>query len=169
MPGARVQTVAAGGLWIVRLDSTGPHNRRWLDGHGEVSARDIDDVEAALRGAPAGLQSVLMLHHHPLPLAEDHPMEQLVSLLGWPNARELRNGPALLGRIRGLCDVVLHGHRHVPAELNPWPADDRPLRIFSGGSSTLQRQFRIFRSPRAPACWIPLGQPEALVPDLMPA
>ena len=69
MPGARVQTVAAGGLWIVRLDSTGPHNRRWLDGHG----------------------------------------------------------------------------------------------------STLQRQFRIFRSPRAPACWIPLGQPEALVPDLMPA
>lgn len=169
MPGARVQAAAAGGLWIVRLDSTGPHNRRWLDGHGEVGARDLDDLEAALRRAPAGAMSILMLHHHPLPLAHDHPMEGLVSLLGWPNARELRSGPALLARIRGLCDAVLHGHRHLPAELNPWPADARPLRIFSGGSSTLQRQFRSFRSPRAPACWIPLEQPEALLPDAIPA
>lgn len=169
MEGPRVQAAQAGGLWIVRLDSTGPHNRRWLDGHGEVTARDVGEVVSALQGAPAGLESVLLLHHHPVPLAHDHPMERLVSLLGWPNARELDTGGLLLSRIRGLCDAVLHGHRHVPAEINPWPADGRPLRIFSAGSSTLQRAFRSFRSATAPACWIPLDEPGALLPDPVPA
>ena len=162
MHGGRVQTALAGGLFIVRLDSTGEHNRRWLDGHGEITGRDIDEVEAALRGAPAGAQTILMLHHHPLPLAHDNPVEALVSLLGWPSARELQNGGLLLSRIRGLCDAVLHGHRHVPAEMAPWPSDPRPLRVFSAGSSTLQRSFRVFRSARAPACWIPLDEPAAL-------
>jgi Icc protein len=153
MDGPRVQAEQRGTLWIVRLDSTGPHNRRWLDGHGEVTERDLDDVEVALRDAPAGTQSVLMLHHHPLPLVHDHPAELLVTLLGWKSARELDTGKALLSRIRGLCDVVLHGHRHVPAEISLWPEDTRPLRIFSAGSSTLQRRFRAFRSARLPACW----------------
>lgn len=156
MPGPRVQAVQRGALFVVRLDSTGPHNRRWVDGHGEVTERDIDDVEAALRGAPSGTQSVLMLHHHPLPLPHDHAAERLVTLLGWKSARELDTGRVLLSRIRGLCDAVFHGHRHVPAQINPWPADARPLRIFSAGSSTLQRRFRTFRSARVPACWIEL-------------
>ena len=86
-------------------------------------------------------------------------MERLVTMLGWPNARELGTGASLLERIRGLCDAVLHGHRHLPAELSPWPDDARPLRIFSAGSSTLQRSFRRFRSPRTAACWIPLEEP----------
>lgn len=153
MDGPRVQAEERGGLFIVRLDSTGPHNRRWVDGHGEVTGRDVDDVEAALRSAPSGTESVLMLHHHPLPLAHDHPAELVVTLLGWKSARELDTGRLLLSRIRGLCDAVLHGHRHVPAEISPWPSDARPLRIFSAGSSTLQRQFRTFRSARLPACW----------------
>jgi 3',5'-cyclic-AMP phosphodiesterase len=159
MEGPRVQAWQMDGLWIVGLDSTGPHNRRWLEGHGEVSERDIDDVESALREAPPGSQTILMLHHHPLPLVHDHPMERLVTMLGWPNARELGSGGRLLSRIRGLCDVVLHGHRHLPAELSPWPSDLRPLRIFSAGSSTLQHSFRSFRSATAPACWIPLEDP----------
>ncbi len=158
MTGGRVQAAQAGGLFIVRLDSTGEHNRRWLDGHGEITGLDIDEAEAALRGAPPGAQTIL---NHPLPLAHDNPVEALVSLLGWPSARELRNGALLLSRIRGLCDAVLHGHRHVPAEIAPWPSDPRPLRIFSAGSSTLQRSFRAFRSARAPACWIPLDEPAA--------
>ena len=164
MPGPRVQAEARGGLYIVRLDSTGSHNRRWYDCHGEVTEQDIDEVVAAFRRAPATLQTILMLHHHPVPLAHDNLGERLVTLLGWPNARELRTGALLLSRIRGLCDAVLHGHRHVPAEINPWPTDVRPLRIFSAGSSTLQRTFRAFRSATAPACWIPLHRPEAFVP-----
>jgi Icc protein len=158
MPGPRIQTEQRGDLWIVRLDSTGLHNRRWLEGHGKVSEQDIDDVEAALRAAPAGMQTALMVHHHPLPLAHDHPMELLVTMLGWPNARELSSGLMLLQRIRGLCDVVLHGHRHVPAELSPWPADERQLRLFSAGSSTLQRCYRTFRSATGMACWKPLDE-----------
>lgn len=169
MRGARVQAEQRQGLWIVRLDSTGSHNRRWLDGHGEVTKRDLDEVEAALRRAPADTQSILMLHHHPLPLAHDHPLEHLASLIGWPNARELSNGDELLSRIRGLSDAVLHGHRHVPAEINPWPSDARPLRIFSAGSSTLQRRFRTFRSARLPACWISFEEPGALLPEPIPA
>jgi Icc protein len=156
MPGPRVQAERSAGLWIVRLDSTGLHNRRWLEGHGKVTGQDIDDVEAALKAAPPGLQTVLMLHHHPLPLAHDHPMELLVTMLGWPNARELTTGVALLTRIRGLCDVILHGHRHVPAERSPWPSDARPLRLFSAGSSTLQKTFRSFRGATGAACWMPL-------------
>ena len=169
MHGPRVQTEVHGGLFIVRLDSTGPHNRRFMDGHGQVTLRDIEQVEDALRGAPVGSQTILMLHHHPLPLAHDHPLEMLATLIGLPNARELRHGRLLLSRIRGLCDAVLHGHRHVPAEINPWPSDERPLRIFSAGSSTLQRRFRVFRSARQPACWIPLERPASLVPQPMPA
>jgi 3',5'-cyclic AMP phosphodiesterase CpdA len=169
MDGPRVQAHEAGGLWIVRLDSTGPHNRRWLEGHGEVSERDVDDVEKALRDAPPGAQAILMVHHHPVPLAHDHPMERLVTMLGWPNARELDTGGLLLSRIRGLCDVVLHGHRHVSAEINPWPADARPLRIFSAGSTTLQRSFPSFRSAKAPACWIPLDEQSASLPEPIPA
>ena len=159
MSGPRVQAERRGGLFIVRLDSTGPHNRRWYDCHGEVTEQDVDDVVAALRRAPPALQTILMLHHHPVPLAHDNPIERLATLLGWRNARELRTGGILLSRIRGLCDAVLHGHRHVPAEINPWPSDVRPLRIFSAGSSTLQRTFRAFRSAIAPACWIPLQEP----------
>jgi len=167
MEGARVQVVHSGGLWIVRLDSTGPHNRRWLDGHGDVTMQDIDDVEAALRRAPAGAQTILMLHHHPLPLAHDHPMELLVTLLGWPSARELGTGNLLLSRVRGLCDAILHGHRHVPAEFNPWPKDTRPLRIFSAGSSTLKGNFRSFRSATAAACWITLAEPHVARPVVL--
>jgi 3',5'-cyclic AMP phosphodiesterase CpdA len=169
MEGPRVHAERAGGLWIVRLDSTGPHNRRLIDGHGEVTERDIDEVEASLRAAPAGSQTILMLHHHPLPLAHDHPVERMMTLLGWPNARELATGGLLLSRIRGLCDAVLHGHRHVPAEISPWPSDARPLRIFSAGSSTLQRTFRSFRSATAPACWIRLDGMDGLLPDPIPA
>ncbi|HTO95431.1 MAG TPA: metallophosphoesterase [Myxococcales bacterium] len=169
MQGPRVQAEQRGGLFVVRLDSTGEHNRRWYDCHGRVDEEDIRAVEAALLSAPAGLQTVLLLHHHPLPLAHDNPVERLATWLGWPNARELDRGRLLLSRIRGLCDAVLHGHRHVPAEINPWPLDARPLRIFSAGSSTLQGAFRTFRSAKAPACWTPLADPDVFLPVPLPA
>jgi len=57
MPGERVQAAAHGGSWVVRLDSSGPHNRRWIDSHGLVTPGDVDAVEAALRAAPAGMQT----------------------------------------------------------------------------------------------------------------
>jgi Icc protein len=169
MFGPRVQAEAYDGLWIVRLDSTGPHNRRWLEGHGLVTEGDVKAVVEALRAAPPFAQTILMLHHHPLPLVHDHPMERLVTMLGWPNARELGSGGLLLSSIRGLCDAVLHGHRHLPGALSPWPSDPRPLRVFSAGSSTLQRTFRAFRSARTAACWFPLEEPPAMLGQPIPA
>ena len=141
MPGFRVQAGLRAGAWVVRFNSTGPHNRRWLDGHGLLTAVDIADCEAALRAGPRGAPRLLVMHHHPLPLPDEHLMERLVTKLGWPNARELPLGRDLVERLRSCCDALLHGHRHVPGELLPLP----PVRVLSGGSSTELRGFRVLR------------------------
>ena len=64
--GARVQTAVAAGLFMVRFDSTGPHNRSWLSGHGAMSLTDIEDIVAAVERAPPEHTVALLLHHHPL-------------------------------------------------------------------------------------------------------
>lgn len=141
MPGFRVQAALRAGAWVVRFNSTGPHNRRWLDGHGLLTAVDLADCEAALRAAPRGVPRLLVMHHHPLPLPDEHLMEKLVTRLGWPNARELALGSELVGRLRCSCEALLHGHRHIPAE----HAARGPLRVLSGGSSTQRRGYRLLR------------------------
>jgi len=155
MPGERVQVSAGQGLWMVRCNSTGPHNRRWWDSHGLLRPADVDAVVEALDSAPAGATRVLLLHHHPLPLPEEDLFERLVSRLGWPNAAELPLGLELLRRVRHRCDLVLHGHRHAPAELRPF-ACEAPLRVFNGGSSTELQAFRVFDvdGGRVDTCWI---------------
>lgn len=162
MPGFRVQTVQRPGLWIVRFNSTGPHNRRWLDGHGLLTAADIADVDAALARAPRGSLRVLAMHHHPLALPDEHIMEKLVTRLGWPNARELPLGQELIESLRGRCDVLLHGHRHVPAELWPFAEGERRLRIYSGGSSTELLRCRIIDAKSAQ--WLECGDRRAAEP-----
>ncbi len=143
MPGFRVHARAHGAAWVVRFNSTGPHNRRWLDGHGLLTQGDVQDIEQALRAGPRGAARLLVMHHHPLPLPDEHVMEKLVTRLGWPNARELARGPELIEKLRFSCDAVLHGHRHVPAETAPFPGE--PLRVFNGGSSTELLRCRILR------------------------
>jgi 3',5'-cyclic AMP phosphodiesterase CpdA len=154
----RVRGERRGGLYVVRADSTGPQNRRRLDGYGSLSDSDLHAIEAALLDAPAGLQTVLMLHHHPLPLPDEHPVEWLLTQIGSRCSRELRKGATLLSRGRGLCDVVLHGHRHRAAEHSPFPRDPRPLRVVNAGSSTLLGRFRAFASAREPGRWLGLAQ-----------
>jgi len=155
MPGKRVQVSAAHGLWMVRCNSTGPHNRRWWDSHGLFTPADLQAVVEALDSAPAGSTRVLLLHHHLLPLPEEHLFERLVSRLGWPNAAELPLGVELLRRVRHRCELVLHGHRHAPAELRPFTCE-APLRVFNGGSSTELHGFRVFDvdGRRVDTCWI---------------
>jgi len=155
MPGERVQVSARQGLWLVRCNSTGVHNRRWWDSHGLLRSADLDAVVEALDSAPAGSTRVLLIHHHPLPLPEEHLFERLVTRLGWPNAAELPLGLTLLRRVRHRCDLVLHGHRHTPAELRPFPCE-APLRVFNGGSSTELEGFRVFDvdGRRVDTCWI---------------
>jgi len=139
MGGGRVRAEEHGGLFVVRFDSTGPHNRRCFDSHGLMDEADMDGICAALDRAPRGTLRVLAFHHHLLPLPDDHLMERIATRLGLPNASELSRGRELLERIQGRCDLVLHGHRHRPAEI-----ESGSVKIFNGGCSTGLQACRIF-------------------------
>jgi len=82
---------------------------------------------------------VLAFHHHLLPLPDDHLMERIATRLGLPNASELARGAELVERLQGRCDLVLHGHRHRPAEISVGS-----VQVFNGGCSTGLQACRIF-------------------------
>jgi len=143
MAGSRVQAELRPGMLVVRLDSTAAHNRRWIASHGALTAEDVAAVERAVEAAPPGVLVALMLHHHLLPLPEDHLGERLATLLGWPHAAELELGRELVERLRGRCDLVLHGHRHAPGEVVLLPRAGRPLRILNAGSTPAEGRARL--------------------------
>ncbi|HZZ84135.1 MAG TPA: metallophosphoesterase [Anaeromyxobacteraceae bacterium] len=143
MDGGRVAVARLSGLYTVRVDSTAPHNRNLIQGHGLLTPADLDAVSHALAEAPAGALVAVMLHHHLMPLPEEDLAERLASFFGWPFAAELPLGPALLETLRGRCDLVLHGHRHVTSGAVLGELSDRPLQVLNAGSSTLTRQARI--------------------------
>lgn len=142
--GARVQAETRAGLHVVRVDSTGPHNRFLLAGHGDVCDAVIDDVARAVQEAPPRHLVVVTLHHHLLPLPEETLPERLATRLGLPYAAELRFGTRLLARLRGRCDLVLHGHRHVPRAATLFAGDPRPLGLYNAGSTPALGRFRVF-------------------------
>ncbi|HEU4385014.1 MAG TPA: metallophosphoesterase [Anaeromyxobacteraceae bacterium] len=140
MPGRRVQAEERDGLYLVSLDSTAAHNRSLLTSHGHVDQADVEAVAAALDDAPPGALRVLGLHHHLTPLPGDFLHESLASWLGIVWCDELAAGEALLTRIRGRCDLVLHGHRHVPRQSVAFGA----MPIYNAGASTQLGRVRIF-------------------------
>src|SRR5512137_664478 len=137
MRGGRVAITSAPGLHVVRIDSTAPHNRSLIDGHGALCRQDVADVRLALDEAPSDALTVVMLHHHVLPLPVEDLAERLATLVGLPCADELPLGEDLLGEIHGRCRLVLHGHRHVPAEFRVALPREAPMRILNAGSSTI--------------------------------
>ena len=139
----RVTAEEHGGLYVVRFDSTGPHNRRFYDSHGQMDGRDMDEICAAFDRAPRGALRVLAFHHHLLPLPDDDLVERIATRLGLPNAAELARGAELVERLQGRCDLVLHGHRHKPAEI-----EAGSVRIYNGGCSTGLQACRIFAAAR---------------------
>lgn len=143
MSGPRVQLEARPGLLAIRLDSTAPHNRKLLCSHGDLTEEDMDSVLRAAAGARPDTLVVTMLHHHLHPLPEDHLGEKLVTLLGWPNASELARGRELLERLRGRCDLVVHGHRHVTGELHLPARSGRPLRVLNAGCTPELGRVRV--------------------------
>ncbi|HVZ71336.1 MAG TPA: metallophosphoesterase [Polyangia bacterium] len=143
MPGARVQTVTADGLYIVRVNSTGDHNRSWIQGHGILHEADLDAVDAALDETPRDHLAVIALHHHVVPLPEEHAAERLSNFLNLPFTIELGRGRELLQRLRGRCGLVLHGHRHVPRGVR-LQEGMHTVRIFNAGSSTILGGARVF-------------------------
>lgn len=158
----RVQVDASPGLFVVRLDSTAPHNRSLVDCHGRLSPRDIAEVESALARAPLGSLVVLLLHHHLHPLPGEDIFERFSAWAGWPYADELRLGGSLLHRLAGHCDLVLHGHRHRPGELVLAADGPRPLRVLNAGASPAQRGARVFACEGGRIVserWLPAGVP----------
>lgn len=153
MRGGRVAVASFPGLHVVRVDSTAPHNRSLVDGHGELSPRDVADVEQALAGAPRGALPVVMLHHHVLPLPVEDLAERLATFVGHPCAEELPLGEDLLGRVAGRCRLVLHGHRHVPAEFRVEVPAGAPLRILNAGSTTALGRARILAHAGGQLAW----------------
>jgi 3',5'-cyclic AMP phosphodiesterase CpdA len=143
MPGPRVQVDVRPGLYIVRVNSTAPHNRSWLNGHGSLDESDLVAIDAALAAAPMGHLVVIALHHHVLPMPEDHAMERLSSWLGFAYTAELERGRDLVARVHGRCDLILHGHRHTPRGVRLFGAP-RPIHVFNAGCSTELGRVRVF-------------------------
>ena len=141
--GRRVTATWNPGLWLVAVDSTGPHNRFLLTGHGALDERDLDEIDEAVDSAPVGALTVVALHHHPLPAPGEMLIERVAGWLGMPNAAELPRGPELLARLLGRCDLVLHGHRHRPAAALLGDGT-RPLGVYNAGSSTELGRVRLF-------------------------
>ncbi len=144
MPGCRVDVHSTDGLHVVRVDSTGPQNYSFVAGHGEIDQEIVDRVGIALQNASEDCLRVALIHHHPLPLPEETLVEWFVEKMGWPYAAELSLGRRLLDRAAGICDLVLHGHRHIPREIC-FATGERPLLVYNAGSSTELMRFRVFR------------------------
>jgi 3',5'-cyclic AMP phosphodiesterase CpdA len=147
--GMRISRTTTDGLCIVRVDSTGPHNRSWRSSHGVIEREDIAQVEGMLHDVPRECMTVVALHHHVLPLPEDTLPERLASRLGSLNTSELQLGPELVRRLCGRCDLLLHGHRHVPYQTSLClPEQPRPLHILNAGSSSELGAMRVFSHTR---------------------
>lgn len=144
MVGSRVGVADLAGLHVVRVDSTAPHNRSLLAAHGLLDRRDLFEIDAALGEGAPGMLSVVMLHHHVLPLPADDLAERLSGWLGLPNAGELETGGDLLSIARGRCDLVLHGHRHVPSASTHFQTDFRPIAVVNAGCSPDRGGTRVF-------------------------
>lgn len=172
MPRERVDVWSRGGLHVVRIDSTGPQNRWLLGSHGRLTREDLEAIDAALDGAPAGATVAAVLHHHVLPLPEDQLAERLATLVGLPCASELAAGARLLELLRGRCDLVLHGHRHRPYDVLLDAGGPRPLRVLNAGSSTALGRVRAMRVRPGGGWaerWIGLEQPTPVGLPWLPA
>lgn len=150
MQGERVRASVRPGLFLLEIDSTGPHNRVMWQGHGMITRADLSAIDEAISLAPADHLVVVLLHHHPLPLPEESALELLSNWVGLPFADELHAGRDLLSLVHGRADLVLHGHRHVPAVRTL--EGSRPLAIYNAGSSTELARVRLFVHHRGRLC-----------------
>jgi 3',5'-cyclic AMP phosphodiesterase CpdA len=154
----RVDPVSKQGLFLVRVDSTGEHNRAFLQAQGDLCRRVLREVDEALDRAPKGALVAVLLHHHVFRLPEDLLIERMVRRLGFGYTKELPLGAELLEVVRGRCDLVLHGHRHNPTSRSLWEDEVRPLTIYNAGSSTHLEGVRLFTHSEgrltAPVQWL---------------
>jgi 3',5'-cyclic AMP phosphodiesterase CpdA len=154
--GRRVRALQRNGLYLVCLDSTAPRDRSPLSARGLIGRNGIEEIVRAFDRVPPGTLACLLLHHHVMPLPGDHFFEHLLSSLEWPWVSELRDGAEMVERIRGRCDLILHGHRHTPSERIVPNGHGRPLGIYNAGASPRLGRVRVFRHREGRI----LGEPE---------
>jgi len=176
MNGQKVRVEHHEGLYLVCVDSTGPHNRNYFACHGVLTPAVLDAVDNTLSAAPLGALTAILLHHHVLPLPEESFPERLATRMGWPHASELALGAELVQRIQGRCDLILHGHRHVPREFDLGHPRGRALRIYNSGSSVEMGRFRVFSHAAGRLTGEPVWRQASLpptrqrsAPNVMPA
>ncbi|MBI5654280.1 metallophosphoesterase [Candidatus Uhrbacteria bacterium] len=131
------------GFMLIAIDSTGPHNRWRHAGHGKIDESIINKTLGFIDRVASSDFVIVALHHHLLPLPEDLWVEKISDWLRLPFAAELKLGKTLLDKLKGRCDLVLHGHRHAPMEKTAIE-QYRSLGIYNAGSSTKLGRFRIF-------------------------
>lgn len=168
MHGERVVAVDLGQLFVVRVDSTGPHNHTMFCGHGLVTPTDLLALRDTLADAADDQLVVLMMHHHPYPLPEEGRLERLSRWAGLPFTDALHSGVDVLEIAAGRCDLVLHGHRHVATQ-RLHRGSERPLGIYNAGCTAEQGRYRVFTHEGAvltrPPRWLELSPtlPESTV------
>lgn len=143
MHGQRVTALDLGELFVVRVDSTGPHNRQMFCGHGLVTPTDLQALDATLDEARDDQLVVVMMHHHPYPIPEEGRLERLSRWVGLPFTDALHSGVDVIDIATARCDLVLHGHRHVATE-RLHRSGTRPLGIYNAGSTAEQGRYRVF-------------------------
>jgi 3',5'-cyclic-AMP phosphodiesterase len=144
MRGRRVAVEEHPGLYLVLVDSTAEHNRSYWACHGELTRRMLDEVDAALDAAPERSLVAVLMHHHLVELPVESWLERMSERLRLPYSGELQLGRELLDRVKGRCDLVLHGHRHVPREIHLFSDSRRPLALYNAGCSTELGRARVF-------------------------
>lgn len=139
----KVNVVMGDGIAILRIDTTIWYNRITFASHGNISPAMFREIDRLLLSLPLATPVIIALHHHPLPLPAELLIEYISSWFSLPFAENLSYGSRLLETVKGRCDLVLHGHRHVPSEI-VFPYSQRPLAIYNAGSSTGLGAFRRF-------------------------
>lgn len=139
----RLEVVQDESVFVVKLDSTTPHNRFYINSHGEISGEEIDEARRLFDDAGSGRLRILALHHHLLPTPGDYRIEDFISWFGLPFCREIISGHKLLDAMMGSCDLILHGHRHRPVEMF-FENGISPLRLHNSGATPILGGFRVF-------------------------
>jgi DNA repair exonuclease SbcCD nuclease subunit len=169
MGGCRVAVVERPGLHLVQVDTTAAHNRSVIASHGELSLEVARHVDRAVRAARPGALVAVLMHHHLVPLPVESIGEWFADQVGWPHAEELSAGKQLIWRLRGYCDLILHGHRHTPTVIPIEEFAGRDLTIYNAGSSTELGRARVFIHSEGRLLAAPIWMPAQLerVPRLV--
>ena len=139
----RVDVVETDDMYVIKVDSTAPHNKWLIYGCGIICYQVLAKVETLLETTPKNKTVIILLHHHLLPLPEETFWEKVAKKIGLPFADELDLGNKLIEVATGKVDLILYGHRHdFMSEFNF--SNDRILSVYNSGCTPKWKKYRVF-------------------------